>query len=342
MKLYVSTARQSIISKFKPLEKSRLFELSITNPKELKKCLADTAGSTLVYIDVSTSNKAQITKLLKESAGDSQYRVGIVDETGVVDDPGQLFHQGAVDYISKKALQGGITAARLKKAFSFCNFETAAGDNVDVKPPAPEWRLSGSSWANVKSGQEYTFCLMFVEIDLIDEWKNKSGSAHLDEVKAAFQQHVGQFAAELSGKIWMWMDLCGLILFPFDGERCDQILGGMRLILNRAIISAEKYDYHTTISYKLAMHIGNTVYRSRGNTGTIVSDTVNFLFHVGHQFAQPGNFYLTGPVARFIPENLRECFVSAGVFEGVPIHRMRLPVSPSRRRAAAGGITISP
>lgn len=320
----------------KSLEKSRLFEFRFAHPKELKKTLTETGARTLIYLDASEYTLAQITRTIKNTAEDDPFRIGIIDSAGSIDDPAGLLHIGAVDYLSKNLLQQGVTGPRLQKAVSFCVFEETPEEDLARITPESDWKLSGTSWKNVKSGQEYTFCFMFIENDLIDEWKNKSGRAHLDEVKAAFQKHVQQFAAALSGRIWMWMDLGGLILFPFDGKRCDPILDGIRLILNRPIISAEEYKYHTTITYKLALHIGNTIYRSRGNTGTIVSDSVNFLFHLGQKFAKPGNFYITEPVTRYIPENLKSCFVSAESFEGIPISRMRLPVS-GRRGGQRGG-----
>ena len=334
MKVVVFSTNQPLIGKLKPLEKSRHFDYQTADPDSLKKILTKANGQTLVYLDASQFGQTQINKTLKESVKTDAFCVGIIDSAGVIDDPGNMFHLGAVDYLSKKTVQRGVTTQRVQKVISYCDFnETPEEEKVNTYPE-PVWKLSGSSWKNVKSGQEYTFCFMFVEIDLIDEWKNKSGRAHLDEVKAAFQKHVQQFAQALSGRIWMWMDLGGLILFPFDGKRCEPILDGIRLILNRLIISAEAYTYQTSIGYRLALHIGNTIYRTRGETGTIVSDAVNFIFHLGQKFAQPGNFYLTEPVTRFIPEQLKECFVSAGLFEEIPISRMRLPVNPVRRRGS--------
>jgi hypothetical protein len=75
----------------------------------------------------------------------------------------------------------------------------------------------------------------------------------------------------------------------------------------------------------MILHLGNTVYRSRGKTGTIVSDTINFLFHMGKQFSQRSHFYITAPVAPFIPDRLKKDFIPAGTFEGVKISKMRLP-----------------
>ncbi len=330
MNVLVFTTSVSLRNAFKAVDKSRSFTIHTEDPKRFRKTLTALRGNTLIYLDASQFSETQITRALKDQTIGEQVRIGIVDKTGIIEDPASLFQQGAVDYLPKALLQRGITATRLKKAVSFCDFTEVQAEEPATTQEKADWILSGTSWSGIKSGNEYTFCLMYVEIDLIDEWKNKSGSTHLDEVKAAFHQHMEQFADEFSGKIWMWMDLYGLILFPFDGKKCDQIIECMRLILNRTIISAEKYNYTTTISYTLVLHIGNTIYKSRGNTGTIVSDTVNFLFHTGHQFAEPGNLYLTEPVHQFIPQCLADCFLSSGTFEGVSIRRMRSVVTQGR------------
>ena len=310
---------------FKSVKNSRGIDIQQADPKNFKKTLTAAGEYTLAYLDSSQYTQAQITRILKDPKTGETCGIGIIDAAGTINDPASLFFQGSVDYLPKALIKQGITPARLKKTASYCNFETAPQEKPAKSAGKVDLILSGSSWKDVKSGKEYTFCFLYIEIDLIDEWKIKSGHAHLDEVKAAFLHHVEQFAEMLSGKIWMWMDLYGVILFPFDGTACKPILECIRLVLNRTIISAEQYHYTTTISYKLALHIGNTLYRSRGNTGTIVSDSVNFLFHLGHQFTKPGNFYLTDPVSHFIPKNIEDCFIPAGSFEDIDIMRMRLP-----------------
>lgn len=322
-KVVVFSSKKPLLSKLDNLKKIRLFSYSAEDPENLKSRLAAETDAILVYLDATQFAEAEIKKLLVSQK--NLVRFAIIDSTGVISDPAKHFHLGAVDYIGKGLFQKGVTGKRIKDVVDFCDFPQDHTQDAPAAPSPDRWRLSGKSWKNIKSGQEYTFCFMFVEIDLIDEWKQKSGQAHLDEVKAIFEKHMQDFAEQLSGKIWMWTDLGGLILFPFDGERCDAILPAIRLVLNRTIISAERYKYNTLISYRIALHIGNTTYKSRGNTATIVEDSVNFLFHLGHQFAQPGNFYLTEPVVPFIPEGLEDCFVPTGEFEDIEIRRMRLP-----------------
>ena len=321
-KVIVFSSKKTLLSKLENLKRARLFDYASGDPKDLANRLDDSSGMTLAYLDASQFSETEIRKLIASRA--ESVRFGVVDNTGAVSDPATLLHQGAVDYIGKALLQSGLTGKRIAGAIDYCDF---GKDNpVDLPPVQNSWKLSGNDWKGVRSGQEYTFCFMFVEIDLIDEWKKKSGQTHLDEVKAIFQKHMQEFSEALSGRIWMWMDHGGLILFPFDGERCTPILPAIRMVLSRTIISAERYRYDTLINYRIAIHIGNTVYKSRGNTATIVSDAVNFLFHLGHQFAQPGNFYLTAPAFRFMPEGFDDCFVFAGDFEDTEVWRMRLPL----------------
>lgn len=125
----------------------------------------------------------------------------------------------------------------------------------------------------------------------------------------------------------MWSEYGGLVLFPFDGKNCDAVLTAYRMCLNRTIISAEEFDFDTLLSYRIALHIGNTLYRPRGKTGSIIADSVNFIFHLGHQFAQPGEFCLTSTVFPYVPKGLESSFVDSGVFEGYRVYRMRRPIT---------------
>ena len=326
MNVIVFTDKKPIKVKLESLSRARIFNLSFAPSEEVKEHLSSSLTPSLYYLDTGSFSQADIVKLIKSSAGKPNKSIGIVDPTGVITDMAPLFYEGAVDYLGKEMVKNGVASGRIKKAIDYC------GKTLKPEvPKAPEakmaqWKLSGDSWAGIRGGTEYTFCFMFIELDLSDNLKTKSGKAHLDAIKGKFQKHIEQVIAPLSGRIWMWMDLGGLVLFPFDGESCRALLRSFMLVLNRTIISAEVYDFQILITYRIAIHIGNTIYRRRGNTGDIISDTVNFIFHLGQKYAKPGELYVTEPVFQFIPKGLLDCFLTAGTFEGIPVQRMRLPV----------------
>ena len=74
---------------------------------------------------------------------------------------------------------------------------------------------------------------------------------------------------------------------------------------------------HFRYKFTCAVHHGSTEFAAPGKTGTIVSDAVNFIFHLGAKCAQAGRLTLSSDVDRsIIPAPLRELFVDAGAFEG--------------------------
>ena len=160
---------------------------------------------------------------------------------------------------------------------------------------------------------------------MVEEWKKKSGRAHIDKILDIFHRHIEKTFVPYGGKIWMWMNHGGLVLFPFNGENCTFLEACLRLVLNRRIISIEEYGYNTLITYKMAVHIGNTIYKTRGETGEIISDSINFLFHIGKKYAEKERFYVTESVKPFMPQGLAELFKQNGDFEGVKMYSLRLP-----------------
>ena len=227
---------------------------------------------------------------------------------------------------SVSPMKSEITTRRLKAALELRPITENHRQATTRQKARSEWAVSGRNWDGIASGKEYTFVLLYVEIDLIDEWTQKSGRAHLGEVMATFHRHVEAIAAPLHGKVWMWTETGGVVLFPFDGDSCPQIELCFKTILDRTIISVEQYTYNAMITYKMALHIGNTLYQDRGNTGTLISDTVNFTFHLGQKFLDAGNFCITETVEPFLAGGLKSCFAPAGVFEQTSIYRMKLPV----------------
>jgi hypothetical protein len=139
-------------------------------------------------------------------------------------------------------------------------------------------------------------------------------------MQSAFHDMIESHAGRYKGKIWMWNEWKGLLLFPYDGKECEASVLAIRLLINRLILSIEGGPYHTLLNYKIAMHIGSTVYQERGNTGTIVADDINFIFHLGSKYAEPNRLYMTSQVRDTIHSDLQILFQPEGQFEGQSIY----------------------
>ncbi len=331
MDILVVTDKAAVKKYFNPIKRSKTYRLRLCPCEHLKRELRGDIRGLFVYLDIDCFVFDERNKILKYLSRMRGLRYGIIDEPGALEDTASLFHDGASDYLDRNVLQKGIDARRLRRVVSFA----AAGDSTaleSVKPGSvsqeevPQHIPSGSSWSSVRTGQEYTFCLMFVELDDQITLKNQFSDAQLNIAVNKFKDFIDRTVAPEQGRIWMWNEFGGLILFPYDGACFGAVLACMRLVLSRKLFSVEELDFKTLVSYRIALHIGNTVYRRRGDTGTIISSSINTIFHLGKKYVNPGNFYVTADVYRNLPQKLKKSFRAAGSFEGHGIMRMRLPV----------------
>ncbi|HPW51360.1 MAG TPA: hypothetical protein PKV85_03285, partial [Spirochaetota bacterium] len=181
-----------------------------------------------------------------------------------------------------------------------------------------------NGWKDVKSGSEYTFFFIFIQLDNQKDLKGYFSGNSFHGFRQKFHDIIERKTKSIDGKIWMWEDFGGLILVPFDGKQNNIIEFIFRLYLDKIFLYADEMQMdEVTLSFKTVIHMGNTVYKNRGNTGTVIADSVNSIYHIGYKFAEPDSFLITEEVKEFIPEYLTSYFKEAGEYEGRQLFRMR-------------------
>ena len=319
MKITVFSNTKNIEKSFAGAVKGKKHALQVSPASELKKSLKSVPRGSLVYADLSSFKKTEVPQVVKLLAKLEDIPYGIIDTKGSVADVAELFHNGASDYLDAALLKKGVDQKRLDRILEFKKIEV-----VDEKLTAAKknYIISGPDWKNIKQGQEYTFYFMLIELDNKNALKGLAPEL-FDDITETFRQYVQDMVAPMNGRIWMWMNYGGLVLFPYDGKECDIVEAALRLMVNRKLMSAENIQYDMNISYRIAMHVGNTVYKSKGETGEIVSDSINSVFHLGQKYAEPSSFFLTGDIFAMLPKSLLDYYIPAGEYEGRKIFRMK-------------------
>ncbi|MCF7913798.1 MAG: hypothetical protein K9L66_01380 [Spirochaetaceae bacterium] len=304
---------------FQPISKSKKYHFECISWSEWNKRDIVT-GNQLIYFNISDSSKAELKTRLK-SAENLSCPWGIVDSSSRIEDIASLFHNGCCDYIDTTRLST-VKVARIGRALAFSHERSSAPLSAETRASktASYSGKPAKNWNDVVQGKEYTFCFMYVELLPSKEWSKKAGDTHQEQMQTAFHDMIETQADNYNGKIWMWNEWKGLLLFPFDGKECEASVLATRLLINRLILSIEGGPYHTLLNYKIAMHIGSTVYQERGNTGTIVADDINFIFHLGSKYADPNRLYVSSQVRDAIRSDLQNLFRREGQFEGQSIY----------------------
>jgi hypothetical protein len=319
---------------FAALSRSRKYNFSIRAAAGFRQAVEAMEDACLIYLEVTDGSETLFRRLIGSLGDRTNVRLAVVDPHGRISDVAWLFHNGVVDYLGKDLFATGVSVKRIDSVMEYADAlreanEEAQGPGSGQAVPvvADSWVLSGDSWDGIQSGEEYTFTFLYIELDVVEDWSKRSGRAHFDDLIAAFHRHVERVFAGLNGRVWMWSEYGGLLLFPFNGRQVDAIIACLKLILNRTITSAEQYPYNTLITYRMLLHIGNTTYQPFGRTGTVVSDSLNFIFHLAKHVDTPGTYCATETVWPFVPDGVRDLFRPAEPFEGVGVWRMRIPVT---------------
>jgi hypothetical protein len=303
--------------------------------EEFSALLKATATPTLCYLDIASIEESTIAGYLRNLNKKENILYGIIDPRGKIKDVARLFHDGAVDYLNRQSLESGAGMSRLKTVLDYAQgvhptFLAAAVASTEAIRRAP-YILSGSNWSSVVPGGEYTFSMMFVELDEKDQMEKRYGPQNLSIALSSFRSYIEGFVKKFGGRIWMWFSFGGIVLFPFDAKTCPALTCGFRLMLFKHLYDIEGSHFPNFLSFRVVLQIGNTPYTEQ-NTGHIVSDSLNSIFHLGQQFTQPGNFCVTEEVLQFGHSTLRDFFVAAGTFEGRQILRMRRPIHQHNRK----------
>ena len=327
MDILVFSANKNTKDAFKIRRKGVHFSLPEFFPlSEIGQRLTEINPGSLVYLDLTGVGETDVRRHVRSLSKKSDIYFGVLDPGGKVSDVAGLFHEGAVDYVDKRVFQKGVMAARLNRIHGF--IETFRRQ-IQKKAAAPQPKLttadyipSGDSWKNVVSGKEYTFFMLFIELDGKEEMEKRYERENLDAALTSFRKYVEVSFAPYGGLIFIWFRFGGLLLFPFGSRKSASLLGGFRFVIYKHLYDIEGSRFPHFLSIRMALHIGNTLY-SRTNTGHIVSDSLNTVFHLGQQYTKPGIFTLTEDVYEFIDSRLKPYFLEVGSFERRRIYRMR-------------------
>ncbi len=299
---------------FASIMKSKNISTAFVDHTEYRK-IQTPDKSTIYYLDITGIKKAEVEKLVKKF-NNNGHSFAIIDLKNSFTDIAWLFHNNACDYLNKDMLIKPLPEKRIQ----------AIAKLKGITPKAQtvhNYIIAKDSWKGIVPDNEYTFCFLFIEILDIDELKKHIGSEHLNHKIFSFRRYVEELLYQVDGRCWMWMDATGLFLFPFNGTSLPAIYHAIRLVLNRIIISLEHTTFNQAIRYRIAMHIGNTIYQPRGKTGTIISDCINSLFHLGQKYTTNEGLFITEEVYNFLNQKTKKMFDKVKPFEGRQIHAFK-------------------
>lgn len=336
MRIVVCTDNADAVKHFRALKRSGSFTVE-------RAPIADATNDcdrddSMLYVDAAGFSRPELRRVLQELA-DQRRPFGVLDETDSVIDVAELFHQGACDYIGSHVLNDGLATARVRRALAHFDrryaFDEEATPQTATTGRSPQLVGDRSDdgigivaatpgWDSITDGGEYSFYMLFAGLDPISSAHRESTDRSLRDTRSAFRDLFTRYFGPAAGRVFMWKEDSGILLFPFDPASPEPVVLCFRLMLNKVIVQTEHLSAFGPVTWRLALHVGRTTYRSAGHTDTIVSESVNHVFHIGSNFLPADSCYLTGEAMRTAPEGLRTYFVGEGTYERSKMYRMRI------------------
>ncbi len=303
---------------------------------ELKKALPSLEMESLVYLDVQGLGEKGRGRLLAVIAANPRVRFCLLDPAGEVGDVAPFFHAGAVDYIGKRMASTKVSSKRRSAPLDYAR-RIGVGVETSTRPVVPldEQAAAGDGWSEIQPGHEHAFAFLFIEVDDAEELKKRHEPENLAAAMATFRMFVERIVSPYGGRLWMWSRFGGLALFPLHEPTPSAPLCGLRILLSSIFYDVEESLLPGRLSFRMALSVGSTVYHD-GDTGKIVSEAVNSIFHLGRRFTGPGQFHVTADAHELVPPQLRGFFRPSGTYEGRRIYRMLQP-APTAGTLQAGG-----
>lgn len=289
------------------------------------------------YLDISGYGGAgEIKKaaaLLKRRSNGAAW--GILDPKGECTDPAQFFFDGAADYLGPKLIKAGIDKKRFKAVPAWREVPAAekspeAAPSPDLKGTKKPARLPGgkfAGWHSLRAGTTAPFFFLYVSLSGVGETNLRSrlGEGGYKLLRDRLRIFLQQAFHDTQALLWMESETNCLFLIPPLAEYVQAaIAASLKILMSTSMVMAENLGLTIPAGFTFALHYGKTPYRAPGKTGTVVSDAVNFIFHLGAKCAETGRLTLSDELpGEALPLRMADIFIPAGSYEGRELRHSR-------------------
>lgn len=171
-----------------------------------------------------------------------------------------------------------------------------------------------ANWGCLKDGRTYQATVVSLDIVGNSVLVRRFGAPVMERRYAEFWTFLRRRLSHYNGRIWSWAGDGGILAFARGHHVQDAVLCAAEVQGAMPLFNAVHSD---GAGAPLALRIGIDTggIRFLSDTGTIVSEVINYAAHLEKKAALPGQVAISAPVRDGIAPALRLLFPCAGVFE---------------------------
>lgn len=331
MNIYVFTQKSASLKDIFPRDAQLKKQTQFFSLADIQKHSPE--DDNISYIDASGLDDAQLKKIflqIKKSCKNSPW--GVIDFKGSIKDSASLFFEGASDYLGPAFLKNlKVDAKRYKTLFSFYK-STFLSNNRNNNENEKSGKSTGSflkngikmppssvfpGWNKMQSGKTAPFYLLYCSLKAKTALDLRLDPKSLSQVHKKFVSYLDDNFAEADGLLWMDTGTDCLFLIPPKIKSVEAAAEScLRMIISAPLAASETLGVSFPVNFIFALHYGSVSYKPPGKTGTVVSDAVNSVFHLGAKKAEPGRFTISNDLPEAsIQKSIHDLFIECGEYE---------------------------
>ena len=171
-----------------------------------------------------------------------------------------------------------------------------------------------ANWGSLKDGREYGMSVMSLDIvnnsKLVKTHGNRSMQKLYYELRLYLQNKIDVY----DGRIWNFAGDGGIIAFAFKGHENRSLLCGLDILRGLPLFNMTSVlPLDEMFTLRLGVNTGKV--RFFIDTGSIVSDVINYAAHLEKQVAEPGKLTVSHSLKESVEPRIMTIFEKKGVFE---------------------------
>ena len=171
------------------------------------------------------------------------------------------------------------------------------------------------NWGVLKENKQYPISVLSIDIAGNSELIKKYGDSKMQKLYALLWARVKSKLHSYKGRIWSWAGDGGIIAFAFRGNPWNSVKFAIEIQAALPLFYfGPSYPIADPIELRIGIDFGKIKFR--GETGSIISEAINYASHLEKQVCAPGKIAISEVVYKEIGKAADSFFEKHSVFEG--------------------------
>ena len=175
-----------------------------------------------------------------------------------------------------------------------------------------------ANWGSLRDGRAYYVTVISIDVVGNSRLVRRHGMRKIRKLYFKFRQFMNEKLQKYNGRVWNWNGDGGIVAFTFKNHEVRAVQFAFEL--QRTIPLFNSFCEHgvdADLELRIALDAGRV--RFAGDTGSIVSEVINFVSHLEKQATPAGHIAVSEAVYSALPPRLSAAFTRQMQFEGQQI-----------------------